>query len=107
MRHYFSYTELEDLVYVNAAMVDQADHWNRIGGVSLGISQSKLDIIRANYPEGDVGKCLIEMLAEWLKNSRGTPTWREVVKAICSTDPRAAEEVAKKLKGIPIVQKSK
>ena len=80
-------------------MADHADHWIKIGGMSLGISQTRLDIIKANYPEVDVGKCLIEMLAEWLRNSP-TPTWADVVKAIYLTDPSAAITVAKTLKGI-------
>ena len=95
----FSYTDLEDLVYVNAAMVDQADHWMRIGGMSLKISQPRLDIIKANHPEVDVGKCLIEMLDEWLRNSR-KPTWAAVVEAIHSVDEKAAVKVAEQLQGI-------
>lgn len=82
---------------MNAAMVDQADHWIKIGEMSLGIKRHKLNIIMKD--SADVGNCLIEMLAEWLRNNP-TPTWTDVVKAICSVDQKAAANVAQKLKGI-------
>ena len=94
----FFFIDLDELVYVNAALAKQANHWLRIGE-SLGVSAASLDIIRANHPAANVGRCLIEMLAEWLKNS-DLPTWSEVVQATKKIDAKAAEDIAKKSKGI-------
>lgn len=74
------FIDLDELVYVNAALAKQANDWLKIGR-SLEVSPSSLAIIQANHPAANVGRCLIETLAEWLKNS-DLPTWEDVVKAV-------------------------
>ena len=83
-----------------AALAKQANHWLKIG-TSLRASISSLEMIKANCPPQatNVERCLIQMLAEWLKNS-DKPTWSGVVVAVYSENPRVAEEIAKKSKGI-------
>ena len=95
----FFFIDEDDLVYVNAALAKQANHWLRIGR-SLGVSQSSLDIIQANH--STVERRLIEVLAEWLKScssDKPTTTWSDVVRATEPVDPKAAKNIAKIPKG--------
>ena len=86
-----------DLVYVNAAITNLADMWMDIGD-SLGVEKSSLDKIYANHPKTDVGICLIEMLADWLKNY--DCTWSDIVEVIREFRPNSAQKIAEKVKGI-------
>lgn len=88
--------DIKDLVFVNACMVDLADHWVRLGEC-LRVTEAKLGIIQAQNPDYDVRKCLIEMLAEWLNNDL-EPTWERVVIAIATAvGDQSATKVAEKL----------
>ena len=81
-------------------MVDIADHWVRLGEC-LRVTEAKLGIIQAQNPDNDVGKCLIEMLAEWLKNDL-EPTWERIVIAIAkAVGDQSATKVAGKLQSKP------
>ena len=89
--------DTEDLVFVNACMVDLADHWVRLGEC-LQVPAANLRIIQAQNPDYDVRKCLIEMLAEWLNNADLEPTWERIVIAIATAvGDQSATEVAEKL----------
>ena len=88
--------DIEDLVYVNACMVDLADDWVRLGEC-LRVTEAKLSIIRAQNPDHDVTKCLLEMLAEWLNNDF-EPMWERIVIAIAGVvGDESATQVAKRL----------
>jgi len=89
--------DTEDLVFVNACMVDLADHWVRLGEC-LQVPAANLRIIQAQNPDYDVRKCLIEMLAEWLNNADLEPTWEKIVIAIATAvGDQSATKVAEKL----------
>lgn len=89
--------DTEDLVFVNACMVDLADHWVRLGEC-LQVPAANLRIIQAQNPDYDVRKCLIEMLAEWLNNADLEPTWEKIVIAIATAvGDQSTTKVAEKL----------
>ena len=95
---HFLFIDINDLVYVNAALAGLADKWHLIG-TDLGVSDTSLAIIKANYPVANVGRCLIDALAEWLKKSGSPATWMEVVKvALKHSGQELAEEIAENSK---------
>ncbi|MCG8622861.1 MAG: death domain-containing protein, partial [Proteobacteria bacterium] len=54
--------------------------WKDIG-LELDIIQTDLDAIEAAH-RSDIGRCLIEMLALWLKQIDPPPTWSTLVAAL-------------------------
>ena len=92
------FIDLDDLVYVNAALGELADKWYTIGTV-LKVSKAHLHSIRANYPVANAGRCLIDTLAEWLKKSGSPATWMEVVEvALQLSGPELAKKIAENSK---------
>ena len=91
---------IDDLVYVNAAIANLAERWMDIGD-SLGVGKSYLNKIFENHQRTDVGICLIEMLADWLKNNNCT--WSDVVEVVKRFRPNSAQKIAENLKGIPYI----
>ena len=83
-----------DLKTVKKAVWSARTRWKDIG-LELDIIQTDLDAIEAVH-RSDIGRCLTEMLALWLKQVDPPPTWTAMVAAL--QDPTIGEgELAKEL----------
>ena len=76
-----------DLKTVKKAVWSARTKWKDIG-LELDIIQTDLDAIEAEH-RSDIGRCLIEMLALWLKQVDPPPTWSTMVAAL--QDPTIEE----------------
>ena len=71
---------IRDLKTVRRAVWGARTKWMYIG-LELDIFQADLDAIQAIH-RGDIGECLTEMLALWLKQVDPPPTWTALVAAL-------------------------
>ena len=78
---------IEDLKTVKKAVWSARTKWKDIG-LELGIIQTDLDAIEAVH-RSDIGRCLTEMLARWLKEVNPPPTWSALIAAL--QDPTIEE----------------
>ena len=72
------------------------DKWYHLG-VQLNMKTSDLKAIRTKY-NNDPDDCLLEMLSSWLSISSPSPTWQNVVDALCCATiarPLTAERIRK------------
>ena len=97
---YYIHTEMKDLPYVRAALINVSAEWYNIG-VHFRIHVNILDQIKRKN-RSDCDRCLTAMIAEWLKSSPtqvDSPTWKKVVAAIASRvggdNPSEARKIAK------------
>ena len=87
--------QLLDLLY------DACHKWYNLG-MTLGIKEAKLEIIRSNWPR-DEEACFREMLSEWLKTTDPDPSWEGLIAALkqhCVGSKKLADKVREEL-GIP------
>ena len=96
---YYIHTEMKDLPYVRAALINVSAEWYNIG-VHFRIHVNILDQIKREN-RSDCDRCLTAMIAEWLKSSPtrvDSPTWKKVVAAIASRvggdNPSEAKRIA-------------
>ena len=71
---------IRDLTTVHRAVWSARTKWKNIG-IELDISCVDLDTI-GEIHRYDIGRCLTEMLALWLKRVNSPPTWTELVAAL-------------------------
>ena len=71
---------IRDLKIVRNALWDARTKWKDIG-LELDMSTTDLEKIEAVH-RSDIGGCLIDMLALWLKQVDPPPTWTAIVAAL-------------------------
>ena len=80
---------VDDLGDVLEETLATSSKWYNIG-LRLKVPVAKLDGIESQF--SDQGKCLREMLKEWLKGAAGTdPSWRVLVEALRSQTVRETQ----------------
>ena len=100
-----TFTDIEDLFDVNAALIPVAGRWKQLG-LALRLNPTVLETIRKD--EDNVGDCLCTMLTQWLKKAYnvqrfGEPSWQLLVKAVRhragGDDYALADTIARKYGG--------
>lgn len=72
-------------------LLPEAKHWHNIG-ILLGISESNLEQIEADYP-GSCQDCVREMIKVWLKQVNPRPTWKDLADAVAVINPRLSKRI--------------
>jgi len=74
-------------------LLPEAKQWHNIG-VLLGVTESKLEQIEADYP-GNCQECVREMIKSWLKIVDPKPTWKDLAEAVEVINPVLAKKILK------------
>ena len=72
-------------------LLPEAKHWHNIGTL-LGISESNLEQIEADYP-GRCQDCVREMIKVWLKQVEPRPTWKDLADAVEVINPMLSKKI--------------
>lgn len=81
-------------------LIDISYKWYVLG-LNLGVETSKLERIRAQYPQHDMA--LLEVLKLWLKQTQTPCTWETLVKALrrrALREEKVAKEIETKYIGL-------
>ncbi len=93
--HWFTagaYLSVNDLRVVHKALYRAQNRWLSIG-LELGLELAVLSNIEVQYAIKGNDRCLMEMLAAWLKQLTPRPTWQSLVAAL-KDETVGEEEVA-------------